>query len=117
MTQESVCVGIDVAKEIPEVAINNASKTRQFKNDHKGVARTVPLHRQFEAIQDYFIARPRMEYHDSGLDTVLSTTLSEDAGITAGRYPANDESANYFAFIEFRYTIESIRVVPHQISG
>jgi transposase len=41
MAEESVCVGVDVAKEILEVGVDNSSETRQFKNDHKGIASTV----------------------------------------------------------------------------
>lgn len=83
-------------------------------SEGKAEAQTEAL---IEPIQDYFIARPRMERNDTGLVTVLETTLSEDIGILSGRYPFNDESALFYIYIEFRYTVESIRVIPHQISG
>ena len=41
MTEEPVCVGVDVAKDTLEVAVDDSSETRQFENNPKGIARTV----------------------------------------------------------------------------
>lgn len=41
MTEDSVCVGVDVAKDTLEVAVDDSNETRQFNNDPKGIARTV----------------------------------------------------------------------------
>lgn len=41
MTEDSVCVGVDVAKNILDVAVSNSRETRQFNNDHKGITRSV----------------------------------------------------------------------------
>ena len=37
MTEEAVCVGVDVAKHILDLAVSNSKETRQFQNDHKGI--------------------------------------------------------------------------------
>ena len=37
MTEETVCVGVDIAKNILDVADSNSKETRQFNNDHKGI--------------------------------------------------------------------------------
>ena len=37
MTEEAVYVGVDVAKNILDLAVSNSKETRQFKNDHKGI--------------------------------------------------------------------------------
>lgn len=38
MTDEAVCVGVDVAKNTLDLAVSNSNETRQFGNDHKGIA-------------------------------------------------------------------------------
>ena len=38
MTEEAVYVGVDVAKHILDLAVHNSKETRQFNNDHKGIA-------------------------------------------------------------------------------
>jgi transposase len=37
MTEEAVYVGVDVAKNILDLAVNNSRETRQFRNDHEGI--------------------------------------------------------------------------------
>ncbi len=37
MTEEIVCVGVDIAKNTLEVAASNLNETRQFDNDDKGI--------------------------------------------------------------------------------
>ena len=41
MTEEAVYVGVDVAKNILDLAVNNSKETRQFKNDHKGITSAI----------------------------------------------------------------------------
>ena len=41
MTEEIVCVGVDIAKNTLDVAASNLNKTRQFDNDHKGITDAV----------------------------------------------------------------------------
>jgi len=41
MTEEIVCVGVDVAKNTLDVAASNLNETRQFDNDHKGITSAV----------------------------------------------------------------------------
>jgi len=41
MTEEPVCVGVDVAKSTLDVAVSNSKETRQFDNDHKGITSAV----------------------------------------------------------------------------
>jgi transposase len=41
MTEEAVCVGVDVAKSTLDVAVSNSKETRQFDNDHKGITSAV----------------------------------------------------------------------------
>ena len=41
MTEEAVYVGVDVAKNILDLAVNNSKETRQFRNDHKGITSAV----------------------------------------------------------------------------
>lgn len=41
MTDETVYVGVDVAKDSLDLAVNNSKETRQFKNDHKGITNAV----------------------------------------------------------------------------
>jgi hypothetical protein len=53
MTEEAVCVGVDVAKNTLDMAVSNSKETRQFDNDHEGIARCGLLHRWSETCQDY----------------------------------------------------------------
>ena len=41
MTEEPVCVGVDVAKSTLDVAASNSKETRQFNNDHQGIVSAV----------------------------------------------------------------------------
>ena len=41
MTEEIVCVGVDIAKNTLDVAASNLNETRQFDNDHKGITSAV----------------------------------------------------------------------------
>ena len=41
MTEEAVCVGVDVAKNTLDVAVSNSKETRQFNNDHQGITSAV----------------------------------------------------------------------------
>ena len=41
MTEETICVGVDVAKSTLDVAASNSKEARQFKNDHKGITSAV----------------------------------------------------------------------------
>jgi len=41
MTEEAVYVGVDVAKNILDLAVSNSKETRQFNNDHKGITSAV----------------------------------------------------------------------------
>jgi len=41
MTEESVYVGVDVAKNTLDIAVSNLKETRQFNNDHKGITSAV----------------------------------------------------------------------------
>ena len=41
MTEESLCIGVDVAKSTLDVAVSNSKETRQFDNDHDGITNTV----------------------------------------------------------------------------
>jgi len=41
MTEEPVCVGVDVAKSTLDVAASNSKEIRQFNNDHKGITSAV----------------------------------------------------------------------------
>jgi len=40
MTEEIVCVGVDVAKSTLDVAASNSKETRQFENNHEGIPST-----------------------------------------------------------------------------
>ena len=40
MTEE-VCVGVDIARDILNVAVSDRNETRQFNNNHKGITSTV----------------------------------------------------------------------------
>jgi len=37
MTEEAVCVGVDVAKGTLDLAVSNSTETRQFENNHEGI--------------------------------------------------------------------------------
>jgi len=41
MTEEPVCVGVDVAKSTLDVAVSHSKETRQFDNDYKGITSAV----------------------------------------------------------------------------
>jgi len=41
MTEETICVGVDVAKNTMDVAASNSKETRQFNNDHQGITGAV----------------------------------------------------------------------------
>jgi len=41
MTEEAVCVGVDVAKNTLDIAVSNLKETRQFNNDHQGITSAV----------------------------------------------------------------------------
>lgn len=41
MTDEAVCIGVDVAKNTLDVAVSNVGETRQFTNDHEGITDAV----------------------------------------------------------------------------
>jgi transposase len=41
MTEDAICVGVDVAKSTLDLAISNSRETRQFDNDHKGIIKAV----------------------------------------------------------------------------
>ena len=41
MTKEAVYVGVDVAKDTLDVADSGSQETRQFTNDHEGIAKAV----------------------------------------------------------------------------
>jgi transposase len=37
MTEEAVCIGVDVAKSTLDLAVSNSKETRQFDNNHEGI--------------------------------------------------------------------------------
>ena len=37
MTEEAVCIGVDVAKGTLDLAVSNSTETRQFENNHEGI--------------------------------------------------------------------------------
>ena len=41
MTEEVVCVGVDIAKNTLDVAVSNLKETRQFNNDYEGITSPV----------------------------------------------------------------------------
>jgi transposase len=41
MTEDAICVGVDVAKSTLDLATSNSKETRQFDNDHKGIIKAV----------------------------------------------------------------------------
>ena len=41
MTEETVCVGVDIAKNTLDVADSNSKETRQFNNDQQGITSAV----------------------------------------------------------------------------
>jgi transposase len=41
MTEDAVCVGVDVAKNTLDVAVSNSKEARQFDNDHEGITSAV----------------------------------------------------------------------------
>ena len=41
MTEEAVCVGVDVAKNTLDTAVSNSGETLQFTNDHEGIANAI----------------------------------------------------------------------------
>ena len=41
MTEEEVCVGVDIAKDVLDIAVSNLSEVRQFNNDSKGITGAV----------------------------------------------------------------------------
>jgi transposase len=41
MTEEVICVGVDVAKNTLDVAISNSNEARRFNNDHEGITSAV----------------------------------------------------------------------------
>ncbi|MFC1930132.1 hypothetical protein ACFLW6_04685 [Chloroflexota bacterium] len=41
MTEEAVCVGVDVAKNTLDLAVSNLKETTQFNNDHQGITSAV----------------------------------------------------------------------------
>ena len=41
MTEEVVCVGVDIAKNTLDVAVSNLKQTRQFNNDYEGITSPV----------------------------------------------------------------------------
>jgi len=41
MTEETICVGVDVAKSTLDVAASNSKETRQFDNDYQGIISAV----------------------------------------------------------------------------
>ena len=38
MTEEEVCVGVDVARSTLDVAVSDSGETRQFANDDEGIS-------------------------------------------------------------------------------
>jgi hypothetical protein len=41
MTEDAVCVGVDVAKSTLGVAVSGCEETRHFANDHEGISQAV----------------------------------------------------------------------------
>lgn len=41
MTEDAVCVGVDVAKSTLDVAVSGCEETRQFANDHEGISQAI----------------------------------------------------------------------------
>lgn len=41
MTEEAVCVGVDIAKHSLDVAVSNSNEARQFNNDQEGITNAV----------------------------------------------------------------------------
>jgi len=41
MTEEAICVGVDIAKKTLDIAVSNLKETRQFNNDHQGITAAV----------------------------------------------------------------------------
>jgi transposase len=41
MTEEAVCIGVDVAKSTLDVAVSDSGETRQFTNDDEGISQAV----------------------------------------------------------------------------
>ena len=41
MTEEEVCVGVDIARDVLDIAVSNLSEVRQFNNDRKGITGAV----------------------------------------------------------------------------
>jgi transposase len=41
VTKEAVYIGVDVAKDTLDIAVSNSQETRQFANDHEGIAQAV----------------------------------------------------------------------------
>jgi transposase len=41
MTEEAVCIGVDVAKGTLDMAVSSSNEIRQFDNDHKGIIKAI----------------------------------------------------------------------------
>ena len=41
MTEEAVCIGVDVAKSTLDVAVSDSGETWQFTNDDEGISQAV----------------------------------------------------------------------------
>ena len=41
MTEETICVGVDISMSTLDVAASSAKEIRQFKNDHEGISSAV----------------------------------------------------------------------------
>ncbi len=105
MTEEPVCIGVDIAKNTLEVAASNLNETRQFDNDHKGITGAVryiaslkPVKIILEASGNYeaplatalqanrlpvVIVNPRQVRDFARAIGVLAKTNKIDAGIVA----------------------------------
>lgn len=41
MTEEEGCIGVDIAREVLDIAVSNISEVRQFNNNGKGITGAV----------------------------------------------------------------------------
>ena len=53
MTEDAVCVGVDVAKSTLDVAVSGCEETRQFANDHEGISQAIRHISWFETGRDH----------------------------------------------------------------
>jgi transposase len=51
MTEEAICMGVDIAKSTLDVAASNSKETKQFSNDHKGINSAVRYITQLKPVR------------------------------------------------------------------